>query len=217
MAAKLLNLIAEKTAECEKLAEVIEESREPGKDPNKPQLQAAEHNLAVRYAEVKELAAIAEKLGVQPDAAPDAQNEALVVAEPTETALRNVSHLEQELYHCSQQLRMIDGSTSEAVARHPAFLRMRATVEQKMESLHEQLSEARQGNNEDSMLGEEREEMDLAPMLKASLDNLWQRPYDCRVFLLQLLQALADLDDRSVCMMSSCFARYLETHSAPAR
>jgi len=60
-----------------------------------------------------------------------------------------------------------------------------------------------------------QQEMDLTPLLKDALDNLWSRPYDCRVFMLQLLQALAELDDRSVCMMSSCFARYIETHSAP--
>lgn len=53
----------------------------------------------------------------------------------------------------------------------------------------------------------QHEEMDLSPLLNAALDNLWHRPYDCRVFILQLLQALSELDNRSVCMMSSCFAR----------
>ena len=45
------------------------------------------------------------------------------------------------------------------------------------------------------------EELDLLPLLKASVDKLWDRPYDCRVFLMQLLQGLSDLDDQSLCMM----------------
>ena len=60
------------------------------------------------------------------------------------------------------------------------------------------------------------EEIDLTPMLRAALDKLWQRPYDCRIFTLQLLQGLAQLDDSSLFMMTSCFARYLENHSVPA-
>ena len=48
----------------------------------------------------------------------------------------------------------------------------------------------------------EEEADDLSPLLKAAVDNLWQRPYDCRVFTVQLLQALSELDDKSVCMMS---------------
>ena len=63
---------------------------------------------------------------------------------------------------------------------------------------------------------EEEEEMDLSPMLRAALDKLWQRPYDCRVFVLQLLQSMAALDDGSLCMMASCFARYLDSHAVPA-
>ena len=42
------------------------------------------------------------------------------------------------------------------------------------------------------------DEVDLAPMLKAALDKLWKRPYECRIFTLQLLQALAQLDDQSL-------------------
>ena len=60
------------------------------------------------------------------------------------------------------------------------------------------------------------EEIDLAPKLKAALDKLWQRPYDCRIFTLQLLQGLAQLDDQSLGMMTSCFARYLAKHTVPA-
>jgi len=149
-------------------------------------------------------------------------------AHSMQVALSKVQRLTQELDHCMQQLKMIDGSTSDSVARHPAFRRMRASVQQKMESLKAQLGEARAvyedcvKTSEETTLAvkdfqeEQQEGTDLTPLLKDALDNLWQRPYDCRVFTLQLLQALAELDDRSVCMMSSCFARYLETHSAPA-
>ena len=63
---------------------------------------------------------------------------------------------------------------------------------------------------------QEEPEIDLSPMLREALDKLWQRPYDCRIFTLQLLQSLAQLDDASLCMMTSCFARYLENHSVPA-
>ena len=55
----------------------------------------------------------------------------------------------------------------------------------------------------------------MVPLLRDALDKLWDRPYDCRVFLMQLLQGLSDLDDQSLCMMCSCFARYLENHSVP--
>ena len=53
------------------------------------------------------------------------------------------------------------------------------------------------------------ENADLAPMLKAALDKLWQRPYDCRIFTLQLLQNLAQLDDHSLCSASS---NYMHPH-----
>ena len=55
----------------------------------------------------------------------------------------------------------------------------------------------------------------MVPLLRDALDKLWDRPYEARVFTLQLLQGLADLEDRSLCMMCSCFARYLEKHSEP--
>ena len=57
---------------------------------------------------------------------------------------------------------------------------------------------------------------DLSYMLRAAMAKLWERPYDCRVFTLQLLQSMAQLDDASLCMMASCFSRYLENHSVPA-
>lgn len=248
MAQKLHDLISIKTAECEKLAAVVEEAREAGMSADNPRLQAAERNLAYRYSEVKELAAIADKLGLsmeeeeemdeagQAATAPSGAQESALharaeqAAASKQAALENVHRLQQELESCLQQLRMIDSSTSDSVARHPAFLRMRRSVEQKMQMLHTQLGEARavyehevKMSDEASMaLSQHRQDaqephMDLTPMLKEALDNLWQRPYDARVFLLQLLQALAELDDRSVCMMASCFARYLETHSAPAQ
>ena len=59
-------------------------------------------------------------------------------------------------------------------------------------------------------------EADLAPMLRKNLDKLWSRSYECRVFVLQLLNSLAELDDRSLCMICSCFAHYLDEHSVPA-
>ena len=96
------------------------------------------------------------------------------------------------------------------------------------EALHEELTQARAayarlagaqaeaGGRQQTALTAPQEEADLSPMLKAALDKLWQRPYDCRVFTLQLLQGLAQLDNSSLCMMTSCFARYLENHSVPA-
>lgn len=215
--------------------------------PDNPKLQSAERNLAHRYAEVKELASMAERLGLnmadsdeeeesgRDEAPAPAASQATVLrheadeaAYAAEAALANVHRLKEELDNCMQQLRMVDGATSESVARHPAFRRMRSAVRQKMEMLNSQLIEARALYEQevqkskaaieaaDELQQEEEAEMDLEPMLRATLDNLWQRPYDCRVFTLQLLQALAELDDRSVCMMSSCFARYLEKNSAPA-
>ena len=59
------------------------------------------------------------------------------------------------------------------------------------------------------------QEAEMVPLLREALDKLWDRPYEARVFTLQLLQGLADLEDRSLCMMCSCFARYLEKHSEP--
>jgi len=234
---------------------VVEEARAAGMAPDNPRLQAAERNLAIRYAEVKEMAAMADKLGIGYEEAAEAdadeeldaryalsqgqqqdpamlQARAQQAAAAEQAAAETVGRLQLELENCVQQLRMIDGSTSESVSRHPAFRRMRGSVQQKMEALHAQLTEARAAHEyeaqqsrvalaalERSIEGAEesqQEEMDLTPLLKDSLDNLWSRPYDCRVFTLQLLQAMAELDDRSVCMMASCFARYIETHSAPA-
>lgn len=150
-----------------------------------------------------------------------------------QAALEAVQRYQIELRNCTNQLEMIDGSTSDQVARHPAFRRMRGSVEQKMQVLHQQLLEATAVYEHEAKAKEAaemavrraraavaeeppQEEMDLTPLLKDALDNLWARPYDCRVFTLQLLQAMAELDDRSVCMMSSCFARYIETHSTPS-
>ena len=43
---------------------------------------------------------------------------------------------------------------------------------------------------------------DLSPMLREALDKLWSRPYDCRIFTLQFLQLLAQLDNSDLCMMT---------------
>ena len=96
------------------------------------------------------------------------------------------------------------------------------------EALHAELTEAREAydrmgkskalvvQQQQQVQDDGQEEVDLSPMLRAALDKLWQRPYDCRIFTLQLLQSLAQLDNASLCMMTSCFARYLENHSVPA-
>ncbi|KAL3924244.1 MAG: hypothetical protein SGPRY_003978 [Prymnesium sp.] len=253
MARKLLGLITVKTLECEKLATVVEEARSAGMAAENPRLQAAERSLAARYLEVKELAAIAERLGIDmeqntgkeiaPEAArqlPGAEQEASTEREAklrtqaeqaavlARDAFEKMQRLEGELQRCQEQLQSIDESSSDAVLRHPAFQRMRASVHQKIVSLRAQADEAYAAYEKQANLSreaasaltgageDEQEEMELTPLLKDALDNLWQRPYECKVFTLQLLQALAELDDRSVCMMSSCFARYIETHSAPA-
>ena len=71
-----------------------------------------------------------------------------------------------------------------------------------------------EGNS--ALVAKERSQADLSEMLREAMAKLWERPYDCRVFTLQLLQSLAQLDDASLCMMASCFSRYLENHSVPA-
>merc|ERR1711869_114261 len=99
---------------------------------------------------------------------------------------------------------------------------MRAMVVEKLEALHTELMEARTSCEPFGIKflkhrlavddDDDEEEMDLSPMLKEALDKLLQRPYSSRIFTLQLLQGLAQLDDESLCMMTSCFARYLERH-----
>jgi len=237
LAERVLMLLASKTDECQQLAAVVEEARAAGMDPQNPRLQVAEHNLATRYQEIKELAAFAHRLGLtmdddDDDAEVDEGDEseepgALVAYDNagSAAALEKVQRLESELAQCVQELRVVDANASDVVARHPAFRKMRATVVDKLEALHAELTEARAAHQNESApapaqqlaaLEESEEEIDLSPMLKAALDKLWQRPYDCRIFTLQLLQSLAQLDDQSLCMMTSCFARYLENHSVPA-
>lgn len=132
-----------------------------------------------------------------------------------------------------RELRVVDEHASEAVARNPSFRKMRGLVVSKLEALHDELSEARaayarmsqskalvvkqaEAMQAPAAADDDEAEIDLSPMLRAALDKLWQRPYDCRIFTLQLLQSLAKLDNASLCMMTSCFARYLENHSVPA-
>ena len=247
---RVLNLLAAKTDECQQLAAVVEEARAADMDPSNPRLQMAEQNLATRYQEIKELAAFAHRLGLGMEQQDDEDGEdeeddedndedeatgALVQygardGDSTKDALEKVHRLELELGQCVQELRVVDANASESVASHPAFVRMRAAVVEKLETLHSEVMEARavyQANieaaNGGRLLAEkgeaadgEEEEIDLAPKLKAALDKLWQRPYDCRIFTLQLLQGLAQLDDQSLGMMTSCFARYLAKHTVPA-
>jgi hypothetical protein len=152
-------------------------------------------------------------------------------------AMDDVQRLEEELQACTDELRAVDGQISREVARHPAFQQMRQSVVARLQSLQAQLGEAK-AHYEDEMdayeasraralqqrQGPQEEEADelapvheadMVPLLRDALDKLWDRPYEARVFTLQLLQGLADLEDRSLCMMCSCFARYLEKHSEP--
>ena len=209
-------------------------------------------DLATRYQEIKELAAFAHRLGLGVAQADDEEGEEEGEEEGQEEEeeegaeeeakeiLAKVHRLRQELDQCVEELRAVDANATGAVARHPAFQKMRGMVVEKLEALHEELTQARaayarlaggkegggqltqqktqQEEEGETALAEpnKEEEVDLTPMLRAALDKLWQRPYDCRIFTLQLLQGLAQLDDSSLCMMTSCFARYLENHSVPA-
>jgi len=116
-----------------------------------------------------------------------------------------VQRLQQELDLCVEELRTVDAHASPTVARNPAFRKMRAIVVSKLEALHAELAEAREAYSrmcqntalvaKPSAQDEEEPEMDLSVALRDTLDKLWQRPYDCRVFTLQLLQSLATLDN----------------------
>jgi len=245
LAERVLTMLATKTDECQQLAAVVEEARSAGMDPSNPRLQQAEHNLATRYQEIKELAAFAHRLGLtDEDIAEEEEEEeeagggggTLMPYQTDEDAaadreaLDKVQRLEHELSRCVTELQAVDANASESVKSHPAFRKMRAAVVSKVEALHAELAEARSAYArkaeassygrgalmaKESEADEQEEEVDLSPMLRAALDKLWQRPYDCRIFTLQLLQSLAQLDDQSLCMMTSCFARYLENHSVP--
>ena len=162
-------------------------------------------------------------------------------AAPLQGAIAEVERLEDELNTCLHDLRQVEAAASESVASHPDFKQLKANIIARLQSLKAQLDEAREVHDEEvyrydaatrgavqpagysggtELARVEREaiphpELDLLPLLKSSVDKLWDRPYDCRVFLMQLLQGLSDLDDQSLCMMCSCFARYLENHSVP--
>ena len=226
LAERVLELLAVKTDECQQLAAVVEEARTAGMDPSNPRLQLAEHNLATRYQEIKELAAFAHRLGLTMDDDEEEEEEEEESSDPeAEAALAKVQRLQQELEQCVHELRTVDANASPAVAKNPAFLKMRAMVVSKLEALHGELTEARDAyermgqskalvvQKQQVQEEEQPEEVDLSPMLRAALDKLWQRPYDCRIFTLQLLQSLAQLDNASLCMMTSCFARYLEVRA----
>jgi DNA repair exonuclease SbcCD ATPase subunit len=223
---RVLELLAVKTDECQQLAAVVEEARAAGMDPQNPRLQNSERNLAARYQEIKELASFAHRLGLtdgdEEDEEDEEEGEEEEEEEAGESTGEKVSRLQSELDQCIEELRVVDDNASEAVACHPAFRKMRAMVVEKLEALHEELNEARAAHKSETesksnaMVQSGEQEVDLSPMLKQALDKLWQRPYDCRIFTLQLLQSLSQLDNQSLCMMTSCFARYLENHSVPA-
>ena len=220
LAERVLELLAAKTDECQQLAAVVEEARAAGMDPSNERLQLAEHNLATRYQEIKELAAFAHRLGLTMDDDEEEDDEAVAASDPeADAALEKVHRLQQEFEQCVQELRTVDANASPNIVNNPAFRKMRSMVISKLEALRGELEEAREAYERmsqskalvvkqatsDEDQGER--EVDLSPMLRAALDKLWQRPYDCRIFVLQLLQSLAQLDNASLCMMASCFSR----------
>jgi len=159
----VLELLGRKTRECDELAGAVEHAREAGMDPSDPRLHRAEEALAERYAEVKEIAGLAYKLGlaVRDDdeeeeeeegddeeddddeeedekraAAEEAGYRAIVSLNPAQrAALDNVRGLESELQACVAELGQVEASSSPAVVRHPAFLRIRADVKGHLEAL----------------------------------------------------------------------------------
>ena len=54
-------------------------------------------------------------------------------------------------------------------------------------------------------------------MLQETINKLWARPYEARVFTLQLLKALAELDDRSLSMICRRGPRSRPAPHSPAR
>jgi len=167
-----------------------------------------------------------------PRHASDTASDNTVTMTEEQEVLSKVLHLKEALETCEAQLEQVSQLASSSVAAHPSYQRMRDSIQQKISTLRSQLREALiQYQNTGEEAGERGGERDtgaevaeggsevarteLTPMLADTLDKLWERPYDCQLFVLQLLQSLAELDDRSLCMMSSCFARYLENHSVP--
>jgi len=72
-----------------------------------------------------------------------------------------------------------------------------------------------QTSNENESEEDEDERPDLRPVMQQTVQRLWDRPYDCRLFTLQLLKNLSELDDQSLAMMCSCFSRYISEHAVP--
>mmetsp|Transcript_31307 Transcript_31307/g.92026 ORF Transcript_31307/g.92026 Transcript_31307/m.92026 type:complete len:185 (-) Transcript_31307:642-1196(-) len=121
--------------------------------------------LALRYAEVKKLAEMADKLGLSMQDEEEEENDddgndgghnlAMVTEQPAQlqarlqqaeaahdAALAKAQRLKLELENCVQQLQQIDGHASHQVAQHPAFRRMRGSVQQKLQALHAQMQDA---------------------------------------------------------------------------
>uniref|UniRef100_A0A7S0IXH3 Uncharacterized protein n=1 Tax=Calcidiscus leptoporus TaxID=127549 RepID=A0A7S0IXH3_9EUKA len=244
---RVMRLLKVKTQQCDQLAEFVEKGRASGIDLDDERLLRAEQELAQRYAEVKDIAAIARRLGVssfapeEPDDDAEEQEEEEEEQEETalydmppaaQKALARVEHLEGELRSCLHALAQVEAASAPNVTRHPAYVQMRADVQQQLEGLNGELEQAREVYEyemsvaaaqreaqpevgEEDGLAAEEEELDLAPMLQATINKLWARPYECRIFALQLLKSLAELDDRSLSMMCSCFAKYLDEHAVP--
>jgi hypothetical protein len=367
----VLELLGRKTRECDELAGAVEHAREAGMDLSDPRLHRAEEALAERYAEVKEIAGLAYKLGLalrdddedeeEEEEGEEEEEERLAWEEEEHTsrlmvslspaqraALGNVRGLESELQACVAELEQVEASSSPAVVRHPAFLKIRADVHGHLQalqvrsggwrqhrpathglharegslscrlrtaapvgwrlgvlpstpappaslthdppafqpsvffhplllyafqhsspaltpcapprplfrssfpltcpsppipsppSLQVQLEEARElfayemaqgrhpaagrqltsleDEDEEEEEGEEEEERpDLRLVMQLTVQRLWERPYDCRLFTLQLLKNLSELDDQSLSMMCSCFSRYIAEHAVQVK
>jgi len=218
-----MRLLSLKTRECDELAD-------------DRRLAHAEQTLAQRYEEVKEIAEMAYRLGLGPgdaeaigdaegaEGTKDGEDLAAIEAE-TEATAQEVARLESQLENCVSAYRTIEASSSEQVARHPAYMKMKGDVQAQLVNLQSQLETARgryaelQGHLEAAQQEQEGEQsdLDLEPLMQAALNKLWARPYKCRVFTLKLLSSLAELDDDSLMMTSSCFAKYLDDNAVPVR
>jgi len=152
----------------------------------------------------------------------------------------DVQRLEQELRGCVLSLHEVESASTPEIAGHPAYRKMRMEVQAQLEALQARLDDARaiyeyemahvaEGTSaRRALMGpsysatdEEQTAVamydegavDLGPILQSAVNKLWSRPHECRIFTLQLLKSLAELDDRSLSMMCSCFSRYLNEHA----
>jgi len=236
----LSRLLTGKSKECEELAAVIQDARESGIDPSDERLLQAQQMLAHRYSEVQEIAAVAKRLGIDAfeENEGEDEDEGYEMSPAAQEALGNVHRLTQELRSCVASLHEVEASSTPEIANHPAYRKMLSEVHSQLEALQARLDDARaiyeyemshaaEGTaSRRALMGpadddaqqaveadEEGAQVDLGPILQAAVNKLWSRPHECRIFTLQLLKSLAELDDRSLSMMCSCFSRYLSEHA----